>query len=57
MKTIKKEIEVPACDICGKELNEALQHYKISKENGGGDNGICCHGDCVMKLVINNLFF
>ena len=55
MKTIKKEIEVPACDICGKELNEALQHYKISKENGGGDNGICCHVDCVMKLVINNL--
>lgn len=52
MRTIKKEIEVEVCEICGKELDEktydvfvcqGIEHYKF-------------HRDCVDDLLLERVY-
>jgi len=52
MKTIKKEINVIACEICGKEISEAVMPYRIMEDKKEKQEEFVFHQECVDKLLI-----
>ena len=55
MKKIKKEIEVVACELCGKELKKEVRPFTIKtdlSESAIEDGTYYFHLECVEKMLL-----
>ena len=56
MKKIKKEIEVAACEICSREIDQGVKPVQVvGREKGKEGILYLFHQECVDKLLIETV--